>query len=64
MSLEIESIGCHSANSVEIFNEFENFYSFFITNILQVSERGSFAAHGFRHADSGSGTERSTEGGH
>ncbi|MBV6552310.1 ImmA/IrrE family metallo-endopeptidase [Acinetobacter soli] len=29
MSLELESIGCHSSNSVEIFNEFENFYSYY-----------------------------------
>ncbi|WP_298142338.1 ImmA/IrrE family metallo-endopeptidase [uncultured Acinetobacter sp.] len=29
MSLEIESIGCHSANSVEIFNEFENFHAYY-----------------------------------
>lgn len=30
MSLEIESIGCYSNNSVAIFDEFDNFYSYYL----------------------------------
>lgn len=30
MSLEIESIGCHSTDSVAIFNEFDIFYSYYL----------------------------------
>ena len=29
MSLEIELIGCHFANSIEIFNEFEDFHAYY-----------------------------------